>query len=65
MHDCGLPRGQPKGPQGHVAVEEAALVDQAEDLSAGDLLVRPVWKEMKHILFVRDLVLILSLYSIA
>lgn len=44
VHDGGLAVGQPQRRQGHVPVQEAALVDQAEDLGAAHGLVAPVWK---------------------
>lgn len=43
MHDCGLAGGQPEGRQGYVAVEEATLIDESQDLRAGHRLLRPVW----------------------
>jgi len=41
MHDRGLGGGQPEGGQGHVPVQEPALVDQAEDLGLGHRLLLP------------------------
>jgi hypothetical protein len=32
VHDGGLAGGQPQGGQGHVPVQEAALVDEPQDL---------------------------------
>ncbi len=48
MHDCGLARGQPQGRQGHVAVQEPALVDQPQDLRRRHLLVRPIYVRIQN-----------------
>ena len=44
VHDGGLAGGEAEGGQGHVAVEESALVDQPQDLRAAHQLVGPVCK---------------------
>lgn len=41
VHDGGLAKGQPEGAEGHVAVQEAALVDEAQDLRLGHRLLGP------------------------
>ena len=45
MHDRRLSNGQSECRQGHVAVQEPALVDQTEDFGAGHRLLGPIWKK--------------------
>lgn len=48
MHDGGLAKGQPEGAEGHVAVQEAALVDEAQDLRLGHRLLGPACNTKTH-----------------
>lgn len=42
MHDCGLAKGQLQGPKCDVAMEEAPLVDETQNLGLGDHLLGPL-----------------------
>lgn len=49
VHHRRLTRWEAQSVQGHVAVEETALVDQPEDLSRRNALLGPIWnKDFRH-----------------
>lgn len=51
MHHGGLGADEAQRPQRHVAVEEAALVDQSEDVGLGYGLVAPIFGPVvEHVL---------------
>ena len=48
VHDGGLARGEAEGGEGDVAVQEAALVDQPQDLRRRHALVGPICNGQKN-----------------